>query len=566
MTGAFDYFVIFAEMRTGSNFLESNLNALGDLRCYGEAFNPHFIGYPNSTDILGVTQAAREEDPERLIDAIKEGTDGLGGFRFFHDHDARALDLCLADRRCAKIILTRNPLDSYVSWKIAQATGQWKLTNVKRRRDHRAVFDMAEFSDHVARLQAFQIHLLNRLQTSGQTAFYVAYEDLQDVAVMNGLARYLGSAERLDKLDGSLKKQNPAAPSEKVENFDEMARALSGLDSFNLTRTPNFEPRRGAGVPGYVTGAETPLLYMPVRSGPEAEICRWLAALDGVAPGDLPTKFNQKDLRQWKRRNKGHRSFTVLRHPLARAHAVFCERILPRGPGTFADIRKTLRNCGTSTSCRCRAAAPAPDGTATRIAGPSWRSWGSCAPTSPARRVSASMLTGPRRRRRWKAWRRSRSRTGSCARRRWPTTCPGWPAPSGMAARPCRPRCSRTRRSRWPTSTTTRWKRWPPRSISATTSCSGSTVGAEAGSGRLNGLRLCQDGVQGRRVPVGAQLGAERTVPQRARDQRQRLEVFHPGIVGRQQREDEIDGLTIHGIEIDGFFQKHHRPDDLGDV
>jgi LPS sulfotransferase NodH len=344
MNGAFDYFVIFAEMRTGSNFLESNLNALGDLRCYGEAFNPHFIGYPNSTDILGVTQAAREADPERLIDAIREGTDGLGGFRFFHDHDARALDLCLADRRCAKIILTRNPLDSYVSRKIAQATGQWKLTNVKRRRDHRAVFDMAEFSDHVARLQAFQIHLLNRLQTSGQTAFYVAYEDLQDVAVMNGLARYLGSAGRLDKLDGSLKKQNPAAPSEKVENFDEMARALSGLDSFNLTRTPNFEPRRGAGVPGYVTGAETPLLYMPVRSGPEAQICRWLAALDGVNPADLPTKFNQKDLRQWKRRNKGHRSFTVLRHPLARAHAVFCERILPRGPGTFADIRKTLRN------------------------------------------------------------------------------------------------------------------------------------------------------------------------------------------------------------------------------
>ncbi|MEL7131520.1 MAG: nodulation protein NodH, partial [Pseudomonadota bacterium] len=42
----FDYFVVFAEMRTGSNFLEANLNALDGLSCYGEAFNPGFIGYP----------------------------------------------------------------------------------------------------------------------------------------------------------------------------------------------------------------------------------------------------------------------------------------------------------------------------------------------------------------------------------------------------------------------------------------------------------------------------------------------------------------------------------------
>ncbi|MDX1782140.1 MAG: nodulation protein NodH, partial [Thalassovita sp.] len=49
MTDRFDYFVVFAEMRTGSNFLETNLNAFPGLTCYGEAFNPHFIGYPNAT-------------------------------------------------------------------------------------------------------------------------------------------------------------------------------------------------------------------------------------------------------------------------------------------------------------------------------------------------------------------------------------------------------------------------------------------------------------------------------------------------------------------------------------
>lgn len=343
MTGRFDYFIVFAEMRTGSNFLETNMNAYPGLTCHGEAFNPHFIGYPNRTDILGITQPMRDANPARLIEAVKHGTDGLGGFRYFHDHDPRVLDLSLADPRCAKIVLTRNPVDSYVSWKIAQATGQWKLTNVAKRKDALAVFDRAEFEAHLTALQAFQVQLLHALQITGQTAFYVAYEDLQDVAVMNGLARFLGVDHRLDSLDESLKKQNPEPLSEKVRNFDQMADALARLDRFNLTRTPNFEPRRGAAVPGYVAAKKTPLLYLPIRSGPEDQVLRWLADLDGSQPDALESGFTQKTLRQWMRTHTGHRSFTVLRHPAARAHAAFCERILMTGPGHYAEIRKILR-------------------------------------------------------------------------------------------------------------------------------------------------------------------------------------------------------------------------------
>jgi len=339
----FDYFVIFAEMRTGSNFLESNLNAFDGIECHGEAFNPHFIGYPNRTDLLGVTREMRDEVPERVLGAIKGQSRGIGGFRFFHDHDARMLGPLLEDPACAKIVLTRNPVDSYISWKIAQATGQWKLTNVKQRRDSTVRFDAEEFERHLARLQAFQLVILNRLQTSGQTAFHVGYDDLQSVEVMNGLARYLGCEARLEALDASLKPQNPEPLESKVENFDEMARALARLDRFDLSRTPNFEPRRGAAVPGFVTAAQAPLVYMPVRGGPEAEVRGWLAAVDGMPEDDLPTRLSQGALRRWMRGKPGHRRFTVLRHPVARAHAAFCERILVPGPGCFNSIRRTLR-------------------------------------------------------------------------------------------------------------------------------------------------------------------------------------------------------------------------------
>jgi LPS sulfotransferase NodH len=342
MSHRFKSFVVFAEMRTGSNFLEANLNSFDGVACHGEAFNPYFLGYPNNDPILGVDLALRDKNPGQLLAAIRDDATQLNGFRYFHDHDPRVFEEIMADVSCAKIILTRNPVESYVSWKIAQATGQWKLTDMKAHKTAQAEFDGPEFAAHLEALQAFQVTLLNRLQIAGQTAFYVAYEDLQSVEVMNGLAAYLGIEARLDVLDKSLKKQNPSPISAKVRNYDQMLRALSQLDRFDLTRTPNFEPRRGPNVPSYVAAAETALLYLPLRSGPQENVLSWLAALDGVDESDLLGKMSQKDLRQWKRRHPGHRSFTILRHPVQRAHDAFCRHILTTGKGSYTQLRNTM--------------------------------------------------------------------------------------------------------------------------------------------------------------------------------------------------------------------------------
>lgn len=342
----FDYFVVFAEMRTGSNFLESNLNALDGVTCYGEAFNPHFIGYPHIDDILGVTKPVREKTPRKLLKAIRAQSAGMtsviGGFRYFNDHDPRVLEEILANPRCGKIVLTRNPIESYVSQKIASATGQWKLTDVKFAKSKQIRFVASEFVRHVGSLQAFQLEILNALQTSGQTAFYVDYEDLRSVEVMNGIAEWLGVPARLEELSDSLKKQNPQSLQEKVENFSEMETALARVDRFNLSRTPNFEPRRGALIPTYVAAAKSPLLYVPIKSGPESAVRFWLKELDSAEP---QSNFNQKSLRAWKADRPGHRSFSVVRHPVARAHAAYCDHILrANGPGAYVEIRQYLRN------------------------------------------------------------------------------------------------------------------------------------------------------------------------------------------------------------------------------
>lgn len=336
MQRPFDYYVIFAEMRTGSNLLESNLNAVPGVACWGEAFNPTFVGRKNAIELFGVTMEMREADPLLLLRRMMEKSEGLPGFRFFHDHDPRVLAHCLEDRRCAKIVLTRNPIESYVSLRIAAQTGQWKLADLKNQKRAKARFDTAEFERHLERTQRFQLHILHALQVSGQTAFYVDYEDLGDLAVLNGLAAFLGVEGRAEALPAALKKQNPEEITAKVVNAEEMEAALARLDRFNLSRTPNFEPRRGPAVPALIAAEKAPILFMPTRSGLDARICDWLEAIGG----GLTRDFTQKTLRQWRRKVGPHRSFAVLRHPLARAHAAFCENVVL---GRLAEVRRVLR-------------------------------------------------------------------------------------------------------------------------------------------------------------------------------------------------------------------------------
>ncbi len=343
MDRPFDCFVILAEMRTGSNFLESNLDAFPGLKCYGEAFNPHFIVDPKRKDLFGVTQAARDADPLRLIQVMKEHTQGIPGFRYFHDHDPRVFDAVMADRRCAKIVLTRNVVESYVSHRIAQATNQWRLGDMKNVRTAKIRFEPEGFEKMLLARKAFQEQILRALQVSGQTAFYIDYEDIQNLDVINGLAQFLGEDSRLEAFSGKTKKQNPQALADKVTNFDQMQKALAGIDHYDLGRLPNFEPRRGPLVPSYIAGDKAPLLFMPIRGGDRARLRHWLAALEGVKPEALADGFTQKSLRQWKRAHPGHRSFTVLSHPAQRLHRAFCRHFLNDGPEAYPEIRRVLK-------------------------------------------------------------------------------------------------------------------------------------------------------------------------------------------------------------------------------
>ncbi|MGL4308893.1 MAG: nodulation protein NodH [Paracoccaceae bacterium] len=316
----FDYYVIYAGMRTGSNLLEDTLNGLPDIHCHGELFNPVFVGKQGQMSWLGMDMAAREADPVALITRMRSTAPGLHGFRLFHDHDPRILNATLADPRCGKIILTRNPLDSYISGLIAVATGQWLITEAKDRKSAKVRFDPQGFSAHLDGIRSFQEHIRRGLQHGGQTAFHIGYDDLKDAAVLTGLARFLGLQAEV-RPASRLKPQNPGPATDKVTNPQEMAESLSRLDPFGLADVPNGEARRAAGVPGFIVGDDVPLMFMPVPGTDAERVRRWLETMG--KGGKTVSGLTQKSLRQWMQGHPGFRSFVVVGHPVTRGWSAF---------------------------------------------------------------------------------------------------------------------------------------------------------------------------------------------------------------------------------------------------
>ena len=344
MAGPFKYFVLLANMRTGSNLFEQNIQLFDGFSCHGELFNPHFIGFPNTTTAFGVTMTERELKPQKLINRMVAKENGtLPGFRLFSDHDPRVLEHCLNDPQCAKIVLTRNPLDSFVSHAIAKATDQWKLTDVSKRKRAKVRFDFLEFKSYLTRLQSYLTQIRHSLQKSGQTAFYLGYDDLNDVEIFNGLARFLGEEAELKQLGDKIVRQNPEGLEEKVENYAEMLDQLRQLDLLNTDAVPVLEPVRNPGSKNFVAGNDVPLLFMPMARDELPEVANWLASHQSTA-GAVLREMNQKQLNTWLAETPVRRSFTVIRHPLERAYDAFYNHIFCSGDRMFPWIRTALEN------------------------------------------------------------------------------------------------------------------------------------------------------------------------------------------------------------------------------
>lgn len=345
------YFAILGAMRTGSNLLERTLNQFPDIICHGELFNAAFVAGDGKDSYLGITRAERDADPFRLIARIRETAGArVPGFRIFGDHDQRILAHVARDPDCALVVLRRDPLESYVSLRIAETTGQWLLGDERQRRAATIAFDPADFERYRSVLSDQYARVLWAVRAAGRTAFEIGFEEIKDLRLLNGLAAWLGSRTTLDRIEETIVRQNPGALAEKVSNPEAIAPYLPGAPA---TRARGPEGVTGR---GFVLSRRHPLAFAPLPACPWAPVLRWMASLSGVeatpetatAPGGpLETGLAPDALARRMAEGRLGTLLTVTRHPLERAARTFHDKILASDRGAFEPVRRALvETCG----------------------------------------------------------------------------------------------------------------------------------------------------------------------------------------------------------------------------
>ena len=324
------YFVILGAMRTGSNLLEQIIAGIPGTFCFGEAYNSGFIGGPQRQDLPDWTLERRNNDPLAMLDAmIAQAGDKLPGFRLFDGHSDAVLTHVLTDPTCARIVLKRDPVESFISLQIAQETGQWILRNPKRRRMARVRFDPDAFEAYRARLDRHYQDIAKRLRDSGQTALDLDYLDLDDPDLPDRLAGFLGLSPGL-AASPALLRQNPRALRTKVTNYEEICAYLG------LTPTP-LRPQPLPGPARFLLSNHLPIAAAPVP-GPgllplQALIhrldCR-AAGADGLGRSQLINRAERGALLETGPA-KGRRAFCVVAAPDRRLKWLM-GRVLFSGP------------------------------------------------------------------------------------------------------------------------------------------------------------------------------------------------------------------------------------------
>jgi len=229
-----DYFVILAAMRTGSNLLQSNLNQFKDILCLGELFNRSFVGInipgKSNKSFAGYSREdveRRNRDRALFFDTVyADATGKVFGFRMFKGQDDKLLDTILQNKKCRKVILKRNDLDSFISLQIANKSRKWLNRNPDHIQEDRVRFSMRKFLQYLEQNERFYSYCESVICDTGQACYDIRYEQVKDLHELNRLAGFIGSRCRKQGIKERIFKQTLPGLEHKVENYEGMIQAL----------------------------------------------------------------------------------------------------------------------------------------------------------------------------------------------------------------------------------------------------------------------------------------------------------------------------------------------------
>jgi LPS sulfotransferase NodH len=225
-------FLLVGMMRSGSNFLERQLNLLPDLRCHGELFNPSFIGFSHQVagKIPGYARdnpTARNNDEEAFLGAVDQACDRqVIGLRLFLDHSLQMTARLLYDPNVKKVVLSRNLLEAYVSLETARETGVWLTTEAAKAPPKPVKVDINKLVTFSLRQSLYYNDVQTVLHQTGQSYLQVDYNEIKDLAKLNEIARFVGSAHQFKVVSEPIQKQNPGTLEERITDFQKLVDEL----------------------------------------------------------------------------------------------------------------------------------------------------------------------------------------------------------------------------------------------------------------------------------------------------------------------------------------------------
>jgi hypothetical protein len=213
------------------------LDSHPQILCHHEIFNPDGIFYAlalrDGSFNVG-TLEDRLRDPMDFLRRVWNADMGHAcvGFKMTHRQNERVFDAVLNDPSVRKIVLRRqNRIKTYVSWLVAQQTGQWEVYRTADMPHHRpkVAVDEVALRQHIAENEQHTAHIERVLLETRQKWISVVYERLLENSVECGrILEFLGVAAEVCRLAPKSIRQNPMDLRELICNFNDLDRAWRG--------------------------------------------------------------------------------------------------------------------------------------------------------------------------------------------------------------------------------------------------------------------------------------------------------------------------------------------------
>lgn len=236
-------FTIFCFPRTGSYRLVELINRASSVVCFGEVYKKKSIELPlellNGFGLSKQDVTIRDEKPIEFYNKlIAQCNDvDLMGFKIFPNHNNKVYKYLLREKSIKNIFLARNPVQSFISLKVAQKSGIWVSKNKSSTEFNEKIdFKFEEFFEHV--VHQYSVYQKAKLVSSfnDKDALFIDYSDTLTPEGVQSVYDFL-EIDSVIPDDSSHKKIINKDYSDIVENWDDVLNYLKGK---NLDATMSF--------------------------------------------------------------------------------------------------------------------------------------------------------------------------------------------------------------------------------------------------------------------------------------------------------------------------------------